>query len=213
MLEAAFWGLVAASTLIVGAVLAIVLPWRRRMIGLGAGFGAGALISAVTLDLTRSAFEAADDYRGRGRAGRGRGRLLGRQLGAPPRGSGAPPQAVGRPAGGRRPARDRARDGPRRDPGVGRHRDFAPGRGGRRAGVPGAVAISNLPEAISATTGLRRTGWSTRRVLRPLGDRRGPERRRGGRAATDSSPGRRRRSRRRSRRSPRAPSSRCWPTR
>ena len=28
-----------------------------------------------------------------------------------------------------------------------------------------AVAISNLPEAISATSGLRRTGWTTRRVL------------------------------------------------
>jgi ZIP family zinc transporter len=44
VLEAVFWGLVAASTLIVGATLAISLPWRRRMIGLGAGFGAGALI-------------------------------------------------------------------------------------------------------------------------------------------------------------------------
>ena len=60
MLEAMFWGLVAASTLIGAAILAIALPWRPRMIGLGAGFGAGALISAVTLDLTRSAFEAAD---------------------------------------------------------------------------------------------------------------------------------------------------------
>ena len=60
MLEAMFWGLVAASTLIVGATLAIALPWRRQLIGLSAGFGAGALISAVTLDLTRSAFEAAD---------------------------------------------------------------------------------------------------------------------------------------------------------
>lgn len=28
-----------------------------------------------------------------------------------------------------------------------------------------AVAISNLPEAISATTGLRATGWTTARVL------------------------------------------------
>ena len=59
MLEAAFWGLLAASTLIIGAMLAIALPWTRRAIGLIAGFGAGALISAVTLDLTASAFAEA----------------------------------------------------------------------------------------------------------------------------------------------------------
>jgi len=59
VLEAAFWGLVGASTLLLGAALAIVSPWPRRAIGLVAGFGAGALISAVTLDLTASAFDAA----------------------------------------------------------------------------------------------------------------------------------------------------------
>jgi len=59
MLEAAFWGLAGASTLLLGAVLAMRLPWTRRAIGLIAGFGAGALISAVTLDLTVSAFETA----------------------------------------------------------------------------------------------------------------------------------------------------------
>src|SRR5690348_1161769 len=34
-------------------------PWSRRAIGLIAGFGVGALISALTLDLTASAFEQA----------------------------------------------------------------------------------------------------------------------------------------------------------
>ena len=47
MAEAAFWGLVAASTLILGALLSVALPWPRRAIGLVTGFGAGALISAV----------------------------------------------------------------------------------------------------------------------------------------------------------------------
>jgi ZIP family zinc transporter len=165
VLEAVFWGLAAASTLIVGATLAIALPWRRRMIGLGAGFGAGALISAVTLDLTRSAFEAADVpvvvvglgagaiafsagnwALHRGGAVRHRKRSAGQQAGADPLGivlgtclDGIPESAV-----------------------IGI--SLLAGEGVGLAFLT-AVAISNLPEAISATTGLRRTGWSTQRVL------------------------------------------------
>ena len=165
MFEAVFWGLVAASTLIVGATLAIALPWRRRMIGLGAGFGAGALISAVTLDLTRSAFEAADVpvvvvglgagalafsagnwALHRGGAVRHRKRSAGQQAGADPLGivlgtvlDGIPESVV-----------------------IGI--SLLAGEGVGLAFLA-AVAISNLPEAISATTGLRRTGWSTQRVL------------------------------------------------
>ena len=43
-----------------------------------------------------------------------------------------------------------------------------------------AVAISNLPEAISATTGLRPRGWTTGRVLAAVDRCRRPERGRGG---------------------------------
>jgi ZIP family zinc transporter len=165
MLEALFWGLAAASTLIVGAILAIALPWRRRMIGLGAGFGAGALISAVSLDLTRSAFEAADVtvvVAGlgagalafsagnwaihRGGAVRHRKRSGGQQAGANPLGivlgtvlDGIPESVV-----------------------IGI--SLLAGQGVGLAFLA-AVAISNLPEAIASTTGLRRTGWSTRRIL------------------------------------------------
>ena len=162
--EAAFWGL-AASTLIVGAALAIALPWRRRVIGLVAGFGAGALISAVTLDLTRSAFEAADVpvvvvglgagaiafsagnwALHRGGAVRHRKRSAGQQAGADPLGivlgtilDGIPESVV-----------------------IGI--SLLAGEGVGLAFLA-AVAISNLPEAISATTGLRRTGWTTRGVV------------------------------------------------
>lgn len=165
MLEAVFWGLVAASTLIAGATLAITVPWRRRMIGLGAGFGAGALISAVTLDLTRSAFEAADVpvvvaglgagalafsagnwALHRGGAVRHRKRSAGQQAGADPLGivlgtvlDGIPESVV-----------------------IGIL--LLAGEGVGLAFLT-AVAISNVPEAISATTGLRRTGWSTRGIL------------------------------------------------
>jgi ZIP family zinc transporter len=163
--EAAFWGLAAASTLIVGASLAIALPWRRRMIGLVAGFGAGALISALTLDLTRSAFETAgipvvvaglgagaiafsagNWALHRGGAIRHRKRSAGQQAGADPLGivlgtvlDGIPESVV-----------------------IGISLLAGEGVG---LSFLAAVAISNLPEAVSATTGLRRVGWSTRGIL------------------------------------------------
>jgi ZIP family zinc transporter len=165
VLEAAFWGLVAASTLIVGAALALALPWTRRAIGLIAGFGAGALISAVTLDLTASAFaeahvaivvaglgagaiafSAGNWALHRGGAVRHRKRSAGQQAGADPLGivlgtvlDGIPESVVigiSLLAGG----------------GVG-------------LAFLAAVAISNLPEAVSSTTGLRRVGWSARGIM------------------------------------------------
>ena len=165
MLEAALWGLMAASTLLVGALLAIALPWRRWMIGLVAGFGAGALISALTLDLTASAFETAavpvvvaglgagaiafsagNWALHRGGAIRHRKRSAGQQAGADPVGivlgtvlDGIPESVV-----------------------IGI--SLLAGEGVGLAFLA-AVAISNLPEALSSTTGLRRIGWSTRAIM------------------------------------------------
>jgi ZIP family zinc transporter len=45
------WGAVAASSLVVGALLAVVRKWSDRSIGLVLAFGAGALISAVSFEL------------------------------------------------------------------------------------------------------------------------------------------------------------------
>lgn len=165
MLEAAFWGLAAASTLLVGTVLALAVPWRRRAIGLVAGFGAGALIAAVSLDLTEEAFAAAGVpvvvvglslgavvFSGgnwllhRGGAVRHRKRSRGQQEGADPLGillgtvlDGIPESVV-----------------------IG-----VSLLGGQSVGLAflAAVAVSNLPEAISATTGLRSTGWRTGRIV------------------------------------------------
>jgi ZIP family zinc transporter len=165
VLEAAFWGLVAASTLLVGALLALALPWRRRAIGLVAGFGAGALIAAVSLDLTEEAFAAAgvpvvvvglslgaavfsagNWLLHRGGAVRHRKRSSGQQEGADPLGillgtvlDGVPESVV-----------------------IG-----VSLLGGQSVGLAflAAVAVSNLPEAISATTGLRATGWRPGRIV------------------------------------------------
>lgn len=51
MLSALGWGTLAASSLIIGALLAFVRKWPDRRVGLVLAFGAGALISAVSFEL------------------------------------------------------------------------------------------------------------------------------------------------------------------
>jgi zinc transporter, ZIP family len=48
---AVLWGVVAASSLVIGAVLGLARQWPRSLVGLVLGFGAGALISAVSFEL------------------------------------------------------------------------------------------------------------------------------------------------------------------
>jgi ZIP family zinc transporter len=45
------WGVVAASSLVLGMVLGLARPWQTRLIGLVLAFGAGALVSAVSFEL------------------------------------------------------------------------------------------------------------------------------------------------------------------
>jgi ZIP family zinc transporter len=168
-LEAAFWGFIAASPLLIGAAIAIARPWAPRSIGLVTGFGVGALISAVTLDLTTSAFEhggiplvvlglvlgaitfsIGNWALHRGGVARHRKRSGGQQAGADPMGivlgtilDGIPESLV---------------------IGISLLSGTAVG-----LAFLAAVAISNLPEAISATTGLRRIGWSSVHVFRLWG--------------------------------------------
>ena len=49
--EAVGWGALAASSLILGAVLGVARKWPERFVGLVLAFGAGALISAVSFEL------------------------------------------------------------------------------------------------------------------------------------------------------------------
>ncbi|GAA0939817.1 hypothetical protein [Actinocorallia libanotica] len=51
--EALLWGAVAASSLVIGALLGLVGRWPRRTVGLVLAFGAGALISAVAFELAQ----------------------------------------------------------------------------------------------------------------------------------------------------------------
>ena len=45
------WGALAASSLVIGALIGLARPWPKKVVGLVLGFGAGALISAVSFEL------------------------------------------------------------------------------------------------------------------------------------------------------------------
>ena len=59
MLAAFLWGLFAASSLVIGGVVALRIPIPPRALGLVMAFGAGVLISAVAYDLAQESFETA----------------------------------------------------------------------------------------------------------------------------------------------------------
>lgn len=56
MLEAALWGAAGGSSLVVGAAIGLRFQLGPRIIGLIMGFGSGALISALAFELTEEAF-------------------------------------------------------------------------------------------------------------------------------------------------------------
>jgi len=56
MLAAGLWGLAAASTLVLGALIGLYGRFPRQMVALVLAFGVGALISAVAFDLAEEAF-------------------------------------------------------------------------------------------------------------------------------------------------------------
>ncbi len=56
MSDALFWGLVAGSSLVIGAVIALTACPPARITGLVLGFGGGTLISAISFELTEEAY-------------------------------------------------------------------------------------------------------------------------------------------------------------
>src|SRR5215208_861017 len=53
------WGALAASSLVVGALIGLARPWPHKAVGLVLGFGAGALISAVSFELAEEGVKIA----------------------------------------------------------------------------------------------------------------------------------------------------------
>jgi ZIP family zinc transporter len=53
---ALLWGAIAASSLVLGALLGLAREWHDCLIGVVLGFGAGALIASISFELTEEGF-------------------------------------------------------------------------------------------------------------------------------------------------------------
>jgi zinc transporter, ZIP family len=163
--EALGWGLLAASSLVIGGLVALLFRPSLRAIGLVMAFGAGVLISAVAFDLVEEAVAMAS---GHGAsifgifAGCGVfavGDWLIDRLGGADRKDASGAQENGSPLA---IVLGTVLDGIPESMviGVTIYEGGAVG-----AAYLIAVFISNLPEAISSTSGLAASGWNRARIL------------------------------------------------
>jgi ZIP family zinc transporter len=166
MSEALGWGALAASSLVIGAMIGAARPWPGRAVGLVLGFGAGALISAVSFELAQDGVEI----------GGGGSVAIGMAVGALAyyvgdglvEGRGAVRHgAMERRRGSSNPGNALA---------LGAFLDGVPeqlvlGIGlatgeGVSVGLLAAIFVSNLPEAIGASDGMHKAGRSRQALLR-----------------------------------------------
>jgi ZIP family zinc transporter len=153
------WGAVAASSLVIGALLGLARRWPDEPVGLVLAFGAGALISAVSFDLAQEgARVGGPGFVGLGLAAGAITYFVLSRL-------------VGRRGGGRRSAESA---GPALA--LGAFLDGIPeqtvlGIGiaageGVSVGLLVAIFVSNLPEAIGSSTEMRAAGTRPARIRR-----------------------------------------------
>ena len=164
-LEAAAWGAIAASSLVIGALIAIFRPVPKWRLGMIMAFGSGVLLSSVAFELVEEAVRIG------GQLPMALGLTLGAivfylgdnaidSLGAEGIGSVEGPES---PNSGLAIVLGAALDGVPESIVLGL--TFA---GGEGIGISFLVAVflSNLPEGIAGTTGLLRAGWDRRRIIR-----------------------------------------------
>jgi zinc transporter, ZIP family len=163
---AGFWGSVAGSALVIGALVGYFLPVPQRLIAAVMAFGAGVLVSVLSFDLMDEA------YRQGGFVATGAGFLAGAAI-----------YTVVNVYLSRRGAKHRKRSGDQmaRSGGsglilaAGALLDGIPesiviGLSLLSGGVVSAVAVigifvSNIPEGLSSASGMRKAGWSATRVV------------------------------------------------
>jgi len=168
MAAAIGWGALAASSLVIGALLSFARRWPPRQVGLVLAFGAGALISAVSFELAQEGVAVGDpgwtavglaagaltylvldglivrgSATGRGRSGRSTGSSPGPALALGAFLDGIPEQLV---------------------LGIG----IATGKG-VSVSLLVAIFVSNLPESIGSATEMRKAGTGERVILRLWG--------------------------------------------
>jgi len=163
MIEAAFWGLVTAGSLWVGAALALLRP-PSRLIGLAMAFGSGALIAAVAYELVLDAVATDVELAALGFAAGalvfyGGDWAISRRGGAGRKSMPGDKQLAG--------SANAILLGTVLD---GIPESFVLGASIAQEGVvPTAVVVgvfvSNVPEALSGTTGLLQAGWTRPRVF------------------------------------------------
>jgi zinc transporter, ZIP family len=178
MLLAGFWGFVAGSALLVGGLLALYRPWSVRAIGLFMAFGSGVLISSVAFDLVDEALDLAGGAPTTLGMTAGALTFFGGDLLLERRGR-AHRRRAHRPSDADRPAGDD-------DQGAADGNPLAIVLGAVLDGIPESAAIgisllesgrvggtfvvavflSNVPEALSATAGLARSGRPPGRIMR-----------------------------------------------
>jgi ZIP family zinc transporter len=159
------WGTLAASSLVIGAIVALVFKIKLRTIGLIMGFGSGVLISAVAFDLVQEAADKSSQH-GWVAAGLFAGcgvfffgdRMIDR-LGGGDRKDADGDQSSGSSLG---IVLGSVLDGIPESMVIGLT-IFEGGAVG--AAYLAAVFISNLPESISSTSGLASGGWAKSRIL------------------------------------------------
>jgi zinc transporter, ZIP family len=165
MLASLGWGALAASSLVLGALLAFARRWPVQWVGLVLAFGAGALISAISFELAlEGAREGGLDTTA---IGLGIGALtyylldgaIARRFSA---GRGRPGRTAGSGAGTAL-ALGAFLDGVPEQMALGI--GLAAGEG-VSVGLLVAIFVSNLPEAIGSATEMERTGTPRRTVRR-----------------------------------------------
>ena len=161
---ALLWGALAASSLLVGAVLGIARRWPPRLVGLVLAFGGGALIASVAFELAEEGLATGGPVPV----------AIGIALGAAAfAGGNAAIQALG----ARRHRGEPAQDGGEGGTGLafGAFLDGIPEQAVLGIGLASggsvsvallvAVWISNLPEAIGSASDMRRGGTARRSIL------------------------------------------------
>jgi ZIP family zinc transporter len=150
LLAAIGWGAVAASSLVIGAAVGLARPWPRKLVGLVLGFGAGALISAVSFELFQEGIRLAG----------GIPVAIGLAVGAFAYYAGD--TKVSSMGGGAALALGAFLDG------IPEQMVLGIGLGGGQsvsAGLLAAIFVSNLPEAIGGATDMKRHMHSEKKVL------------------------------------------------